>query len=321
MSSPEQPSVIRLDSTPDTSIPGPVRDLVGYGRRKPKVQWPGNASVACTITVNYEEGSEYSWDLGDKRSDGMSENYSSKTGATHRDLKSESTYEYGSRAGFWRLFDMFDEYSVPVSLFACGVALERNPEVSAYLRESEHEVCGHGWRYEEPWLLSREEEAAHIREAVQLITDCVGRRPVGWFSRSSPSVNTRELLVEEGGFVYDCDSVNDDLPYFTEVLGRRHLIVPYTEVYNDGRFVRGQGYGNPSDFFESCRQALDELKREGERGYPKMLSVGIHPRWIGQAGRAHAVRQLIEYANEIGGIWFARRNDIADWWLSHKWEY
>lgn len=305
----------------DKDVPGPRRDFVGYGRRKPKVTWPHDAKAAVQLIVNYEEGAEYSWPSGDGRSDGMGENYVSKMGAEYRDLKTESTYEYGSRAGIWRLLSLFAEYDIKVTFFACAVAVERNPEVGQWIAEAGHEVCGHGWRFTEHWRLDREEERKRLAWTVESLERTCGTRPRGWFSRSSPSVNTRELLVEEGGFLYDADSVNDDLPYHVEVLGRRHLIVPYTEVYNDGRFIRGQGYGSPDDFFESCRQAVDELRHEGHAGFPKMMSIGLHPRWIGQAGRTHGLRNFIEYSLEKGDVWFARGLDIAQWWEAHHAEF
>jgi allantoinase len=239
----------------------------------------------------------------------------------HRDLCAESVYEYGSRAGIWRLMRLFDEYGIKVTFYACAVALERNPEVGAWLQEAGHEPCSHGWRWSEHWLFDREEERRHMQWAIESIEKTCGERPLGWYCRYGPSVNTRELVVEEGGFVYDADAYNDDLPYFTEVLGKRHLVVPYTLTYNDGRYVLPQGYSSPSDFFDYCRRGLDEYRREGAAGYPKMMSVGLHPRWAGQAGRVSGLRELIEYALEAGDVWVTRRIDIARWWLAHHEEF
>jgi peptidoglycan/xylan/chitin deacetylase (PgdA/CDA1 family) len=304
----------------DQDIPGPRRDYVGYGRRPPKVVWPDGASVAVQVVVNYEEASEYSMAAGDNRNEGLAE-IPYVMPPEYRDLAAESVYEYGSRAGNWRLMRLFDEYGVKATYFAAAVALERNPEVAQWIRESGHEACSHGWRWEEHWLLDRETEREHIRWAIESIERTCGQRPQGWYCRYGPSVNTRELLVEEGGFVYDADAYNDDLPYFTEVNGKRHLIVPYTFTYNDGRYVLAQGFGGPSDFFDQCRRGLDELRREGRAGYPKMMSIGLHPRWAGQAGRTSALRELIEYALGLGDVWFARRIDIAEWWLAHHEEF
>jgi peptidoglycan/xylan/chitin deacetylase (PgdA/CDA1 family) len=171
-------------------------------------------------------------------------------------------------------------------------------------------------------LLSRDEERQHIQWAIESIQETCGERPLGWYCRYGPSINTRELLVEAGGFVYDSDAYNDDLPYFTSVAGKRHLIVPYNSFpYNDVRFVLAQGYSNPTDFFDCCQRGLDELWREGEAGYPKTMSIGLHPRLSGQAGRTSALREFIEYAQAKGGVWFARRIDIARWWLDHHEEF
>jgi peptidoglycan/xylan/chitin deacetylase (PgdA/CDA1 family) len=300
----------------DQDIPGPKREFVGYGRRQPKVVWPNEATVALNLVVNYEEGSEFSKPAGDGRNEGLAE-IPYVMPPEYRDLCAESVYEYGSRAGIWRLMRLFDEYGIKVTFYACAVALERNPEVGAWLREAGHEPCSHGWRWSEHWLFDREEERRQMQWAIESIEKTCGERPLGWYCRYGPSVNTRELVVEEGGFVYDADAYNDDLPYFTEVLGKRHLIVPYTLTYNDGRYVLPQGYSSPSDFFDYCRRGLDEYRREGAAGNPKMMSIGLHPRWAGQAGRVSGLRELIEYALEAGDVWFTRRIDIARWWLDH----
>ncbi|MCY4088284.1 MAG: polysaccharide deacetylase family protein [Actinomycetia bacterium] len=300
----------------DRDVPGPRRDLVGYGPRPPRVVWPDGAAVALNFVVNYEEGSEYSKPAGDERNEGQGE-FDYVMDPRYRDLGVESTYEYGSRAGIWRLLRLFDEYRVKTTFFACGAALERNPAFGRWLAQAGHEPCSHGWRWSEPWLFqSRADEQQHMRWAIESIERACGERPQGWFCRYSGSPHTRELLVEEGGFVYDADAYNDDLPYFTEVLGRSHLVVPYSLTYNDGRIL-AQGYGGLGDFFEYCKRGLDELRREGQAGYPKMMSVGLHPRWMGQAGRTSILRELIEYALSLGDVWITRRIDIANWWLEH----
>lgn len=304
----------------DRDVPGPRRDFVGYGRTKPQVVWPDEATVAVNLVVNYEEGSEYSLPAGDGRNEGLAE-IAYVMPAEHRDLAAESVYEYGSRAGVWRLMNLFDEYELKTTFFACAVALERNPEVGRWISESRHEPCSHGWRWSEQWLYTREQEREMIAHAITSIEQTCGERPLGWYCRYGPSVNTRELLVAEGGFVYDSDAYNDDLPYFVEVNGRRHLIVPYTFTYNDGRYVLPQGYGSPTDFFDYCRRALDEYRREGAAGRPKMMSIGLHPRWAGQAARTSGLREFIEYALDQGDVWFARRIDIARWWLEHQEEF
>ena len=300
----------------DRDVPGPSRDLVGYGAHPPRVVWPEGATVALNLVVNYEEGSEYSKPAGDERNEGQGE-FDYVMDPRYRDLGVESTYEYGSRAGVWRLLRLFDEYEIKTTFFACGAALERNPDVGPALAKAGHEPCSHGWRWSEPWLFAtRANEREHMQWAIESIERACRERPRGWFCRYSGSPHTRELLVEEGGFVYDADAYNDDLPYFTEVAGKRHLIVPYSLTYNDGRIL-AQGYGGLGEFFEYCKRGLDELRREGSAGYPKMMSVGLHPRWMGQAGRTSILRELIEYTLSLGDVWIARRIDIANWWLEH----
>ena len=298
----------------DQDIPGPRRDFVGHGRRPPQVEWPNGAKVAVNLVVNYEEGSEYSKPAGDGRNEGLAE-IQYVMDPDYRDLCAESVYEYGSRAGIWRIMRLFDEFDVKVTFFACAVALERNPGVGEWIQEAGHEPCSHGWRWSEHWLFDRDEERRRMQAAIESIEKTCGERPLGWYCRYGPSVNTRELVVEEGGFLYDADAYNDDLPYFTEVKGTRHLVVPYTLAYNDVHFVLPQGHGSPGDFFETCRRALDEYRREAEAGCPKMMSVGLHPRWIGQAARTSGLRDFIEYALGTGDVWFARRVDIARLWL------
>lgn len=246
--------------------------------------------MAVNLVVNYEEGSEYSKPAGDDRNEGPPE-VAYVFAREYRDLSAESVYEYGSRAGIGRLFRLFDEYRLRVTFFGCAVAFERNPEVGRALQEAGHDICGHGWRWIESWPLSCEEERQHIQWAIESFRQTCGARSLGWYWRYGPSVNTRELLVEEGGFLYDSDAYNDDLPYFTEVKARRHLVVPYSMTYNDM-----QGTRSPADFLDYCRRGLDELSREGDAGYPKMMSVGLHPRLIGQAGRTSALREFIEHA-------------------------
>jgi peptidoglycan/xylan/chitin deacetylase (PgdA/CDA1 family) len=304
----------------DQDMPGGPRDLVGYGPRPPRVRWPDGARVVVSLVLNYEEGAEYAVVAGDGRNEGFTEYNGESLGPEYRDLAAESVYEYGSRAGVWRLLRLFDRYDLKVTCFACAVALERNPAVAEWLAQAGHEVCCHGWRWSEYWRMSRQQEKDEMARAIESLQRLTGERPRGWYSRYGPSVNTRELLVEAGGFVYDSDAYNDDLPYFVEVQGQRHLIVPYTKTYNDVRFVIGQGYSEPADFVETCRQGLDYLWDEGET-HPKMMSIGLHARLMGQAARAAALRDFIDYALGKPGVKFMRRLDIAQWWLDHHAEF
>jgi peptidoglycan/xylan/chitin deacetylase (PgdA/CDA1 family) len=299
-----------------TDIPGPIRDYVGYGPHVPAVVWPNGATLALNIVVNFEEGSEVSYLAGEGRNETVGELAGAAMEPKYRDLMVEHVFEYGSRAGIWRLLRLFDEYDVKATMFAAAIALERNPAVGTWIQKSCHDVCSHGWRWTEHWRLSREEERAHIAAAVESITRTCGAPPNGWYCRYAASVHTRELIAEYGGpFLYDADAYNDDLPYFVDVKGRRRLVIPYNALpYNDGRFV---GNITPSDFVDICKRGIDEYRREGLAGWPKMMSIGLHPRYAGQAGRTSALREIIEYALKLGDIWFARRVDIAQWWLEH----
>ena len=308
-----------LQAFHDQPVPGPPRDYVGYGRHIPKVRWPNNARVAINLVLNYEEGSEYSHPAGDKKNDGLTE-IPYVMEATYRDLAAESVYEYGSRVGVWRVQRLIDGYKLPLTCFAAATALERNREVAAWLQEAGHEPCSHGWRWEEVWKLSREDEYQHILWAIASFQDTVGQRPRGWYCRYGPSVHTRELLVEEGGFVYDADAYNDDLPYFTTVKGTRHLVVPYSLTYNDARFVLAQGYSSPTDFADALKRAFDTYWEEGA-ARPRMMSIGLHPRLIGQAARISGLKDFLDYALDKGDVWFAKRIDIAHWWLEHHEEF
>lgn len=302
-----------------TNTQGPDRDLVGYGRSLPAVRWPNGARVAVSFVLNWEEGSETSYWAGDGRNTvGMSET-PGRTPDGVRDLGIESVYEYGSRAGVWRLQRLFDEFDIPLTFFTTAWTIQRYDEVNAWMIERDHEPAGHGLRWDRMWEYGRDEEHERIRESVAIIEDRLGQRPLGWYSRYSPSIHTRELLVEEG-FVYDSDSYADDLPYFTDVGGRRHLVVPYTLTTNDGRFTTSPGYSDPHSFLDHLVRAFDHLWDEG-REVPKMMSIGLHPRIAGQPARAHALRAFIEHAGERGDVWFARRLDIANWWLAHHDEF
>jgi peptidoglycan/xylan/chitin deacetylase (PgdA/CDA1 family) len=300
-------------------IAGPTRDYVGYGRNVPRVVWPGQARVAISIIINYEEGSEVHMAADDRNEAGLGE-LAYAMEARYRDLAMESVYEYGSRAGIWRLQRLFDARGVPVTFFAAAIALERNPEVARGLRDSDHEPYSHGWRWEEMWRLTRAEEKAHMAAAIASFEETCGRRPLGWYCRYGPSVNTRELVVEDGDFVYDSDAYNDDLPYHVEVKGKTHLVVPYTLTYNDARFAAAPGYGSPSHFFDLLKRGFDCYWEEGA-SHPRMMNIGLHPRLIGQAGRATALGEFIDYARAKGGVWFARRIDIANWWNDHHAEF
>ena len=291
-----------------------TRDLIGYGPNPPIVMWPNGARIAVSVVINYEEGSEYSTLDGDPSQETGGESPSPMS-AGERDLANESFFEYGSRVGVWRLMRILEKNNVKGTFFACALALERNPEVGLQIIRQGHEVMGHGNRWEEYYKMDRDSEREAIRQAVASITTTTGQRPTGWYTRYGPSLNTRELVVEEGGFDYDCNAYNDDLPYYTQVNGRPWLVVPYSLEVNDFKFWRGELI-TPNDFFESAKSCFDMLYEEGAT-HPKMMSVGLHCRIIGKPSRAYALDQFLKYASEKSGVWFARRDEIARWWKEH----
>jgi allantoinase len=293
-------SISDVSIVPGGAGTGPARDLVGYAGSVPAVRWPGGARIAISLVLNIEEGSEVAVGNGDDANEtGLAEVPAVYSSSGQRDLAIESMYEYGSRAGYFRLAAVADEFRVPVTAFACAVALEKNPVVS------------HGYRWEDVTLLSREEERGHIRLALESFDRTLGFRPEGWYCRYGPSVHTRELLVEEG-FRYDCNSYADDLPYFTDVNGTRHLVIPYSLNNNDGKFSSGE-FGSPREFSEHLQYEFDMLYAEGATA-PRMMSVGLHLRLAGHPARTKALRDFIRYAQSFPDVWFATRTQIADAW-------
>ena len=288
------------------------RDFVGYGPNPPQVEWPNGARIAISVVVNYEEGSEYSLLDGDPHRESNNE-VPSPLPLDQRDLANESFFEYGSRAGVWRIMNILGEYDVKSTFFCCALALELNPHVGPEIVRRGHEVFGHGYRWEEYFKMDRDAEREAIRKTIESLKRTTGERPLGWYVRYGPSVNTRELVVEEGGFVYDSMAYNDDLPYYTEVKGKKWLVIPYSLEVNDTKFWRG-GMVSPSDYYEAMKNTFDLLYQEGAT-HPKMMSIGLHCRIAGKPSRAVALRQFLEYARGFPDVWFARRIDIARWWL------
>jgi peptidoglycan/xylan/chitin deacetylase (PgdA/CDA1 family) len=298
----------------DVAVEGPARELVGYGENPPIVRWEGDAKVAVQIVINYEEGSEKTFAMGDNTNDILYELPFALDG--QRDLAVESMYEYGTRAGIWRVLRVFDAAGVPVTWFAAAVALERNPAVAEKLASRRDEAAGHGYRWSNHFEMTREEEREAIKRAIESIKQTTGSRPLGWYCREM-STNTRELVVEEGGFVYDSDCYNDDLPYWTRVLDRPHLVVPYGLVVNDARYVLPQGFGSPEHFFEMAKAHLDRLRNDGD-DVNRMMSIGLHPRITGNPARSDALARFIDYAQALGDVWFARRIDIANTFIEQQ---
>ena len=293
------------------------RDLVGYGANPPHPKWPGDAKIALQIVLNYEEGSEYSIPDGDDTSEiYLREVPGSSMGKGMRDLQVESIYEYGSRVGFWRLMRLFKEKDIQVTIFGAALALERNPAAAKAIVDAGYDICCHGWRWIGYHLLDEAEEREHIQKAVASLKKLTGDRPLGWYCRYAPSVNTRRLVVEEGGFLYDSDAYNDDLPYWVEVEGKSHLVIPYTLDNNDMKYCVAPGFNSGNDFYTYLKDAFDVLYAEGETS-PKMMSVGLHARLAGKPGRIAALARFIDYVQSRDRVWICRRLDIAKHWIEN----
>lgn len=290
------------------------RDLLGYGGDPPQAGWPNGARLALQFVLNIEEGGESSLFNGDPRSEAWLHELPGRPAREgERDPSVEGMYEYGSRAGVWRILELFRERALPLTAFAVGRALELTPEIGRALGEAGHEVAGHGYRWLDYRSVPEEEERAHIRRTIAVIEQCCGRRPLGWYTgRVSP--NTRRLVREEGGFLYDSDSYNDDLPYWLP--GKPpHLVIPYTLVNNDFRYLIPTGFATGQDFLQLLKDALDCLWLEGARR-PKVMSVGLHGRISGHPARAMALARFLDYAQEREAVWICRREEIARHWLA-----
>jgi putative urate catabolism protein len=300
-------------------IPGQYpRDLVGYGRHTPDPKWQGNARIAVQFVINYEEGGENCILHGDAASEAF---LSEIVGATPllgvRHMNMESIYEYGSRAGFWRLHRLFTERQIPVTIYGVAMALERNPEAVAAMLEADWEIASHGYRWIDYQYIGEETEREHIHKAIAIQTRVTGSRPLGWYQgRTSP--NTRRLVVEEGGFLYDSDSYADDLPYWVQDYGKPHLVIPYTLDNNDMRFAIAQGFNSGDQFFAYLRDTFDVLYAEGKTA-PKMMNIGLHCRLVGRPGRSAALARFLDYVQQHEQVWLCRRIDIArHWYEYHK---
>ncbi len=291
-----------------------IRDLIGYGANPPHPRWPGGARLAINFVLNYEEGSEYATGLGDGVSDVfLTEMSSSPVPRGERDLAAESMFEYGSRVGFWRIMRLFEERRLPLTVFGCAMALEQNPAAAKAIVAAGHDVCCHGWRWVEHFRLSEQEEREHIRRAVQSLVASTGSRPLGWYCRYGPSINTRRLVREEGGFLYDSDAYNDELPYYIVDGDAPHLVVPYTQANNDTKYTNGL-FASGSDYFDYHRDAFDLLYQEGITA-PKMMSVGLHCRLVGHPSRALGLAKFLDYVSAHPDVWVCRRIEIARHWL------
>lgn len=293
------------------------RDLRGYGEYPPNPCWPDNARVAVQVVVNYEEGGENCLLHGDSHSEAfLSEIVGASAWEGQRHWNMESIYEYGSRAGFWRLLKILNEYEIPATVFGVASALARSPEQTQAMKSSGWEIASHGLKWIEYKDFSEEEERQHIAESICLHKEVTGERPLGWYTGRC-SMNTLRLAVEEGSFKYISDSYADDLPYWIKVGERDQLVVPYTLDVNDMRFATPQGFNSGDQFYCYLKDSFDMLYLEGGEGAAKMMSIGLHCRLIGRPGRAQALRRFFSYVKRVPGVWFARRIEIARHWAKH----
>jgi putative urate catabolism protein len=303
------------------------RDLIGYGRDVPHARWPGQARIAVQFVLNYEEGSENNVLHGDPASEQFLSEIVGAAAYPARHMSMESIYEYGSRAGVWRILREFEKRGLPLTVFGVAMAMQRHPELTSAFEELGHEIACHGLRWIHYQNIDEETERRHLREAVAIFREMTGFAPQGWYTgRDSP--NTRRLVVEHGGFVYDSDYYGDDLPFWTEVevagAARPHLVVPYTLDSNDMRFATPQGFNTGEQFFQYLKDSFDVLYAEGDPGgldRPKMLSVGMHCRLLGRPGRFRALQRFLDYVQSHEQVWICRRIDIAEHWIqTHPYE-
>ncbi|WP_087689065.1 MULTISPECIES: allantoinase PuuE [unclassified Pandoraea] len=293
------------------------RDLIGYGRHVPFADWPGRARVAVQFVLNYEEGGENCVLHGDRASEQFLSEIIGAAAYEARHMSMESIYEYGSRAGVWRILREFERRGLPLTVFGVAMAMQRHPEVTAAFQELGHEIACHGWRWIHYQNMDEATEREHMRIAIDIFKEMTGSAPLGWYTgRDSP--NTRRLVVEQGGFVYDSDNYGDDLPFWTQVETssgevKPHLVVPYTLDTNDMRFAAPQGFNTADHFFHYLRDAFDVLYAEGDEA-PKMLSIGMHCRLLGRPGRFAALQRFLDHIEKHDRVWVCRRIDVARHW-------
>jgi putative urate catabolism protein len=293
------------------------RDMIGYGRTPPDPKWPGDAKVALQFVINYEEGGENNILHGDAASEAfLSEIVGAQPWPGQRHMNMESIYEYGSRAGFWRLWRMFRQRGIPVTVYAVATALQRNPPAVEAMKEADWEIASHGLKWIEYKDYDKESERADMMEAIRIHTEVTGERPLGWYTGRS-SIHSTDLAAEEGGFLYSSDAYADDLPYWITGPHGPHLIIPYTLDANDMRFATPQGFNSGDQFFSYLKDGFDVLYEEGEQGAPKMMSIGLHCRLVGRPNRAAALARFLDYAQSHDRVWMPRRIDIARHWHAH----
>jgi len=291
------------------------RNMIGYGSKKLKVNWPNNARIALQVVLNYEEGAENSILHGDKNSEVFLSEIINAQPIRGRNISMESLYEYGSRSGFWRIHELFQEKKIPITIFGVGMALERNPDICKAIIDADYEVASHGWRWIDYQNIKKSEEKKHMNLAIKTIKKIFGKRPLGWYTgRCSP--NTRDLVFEDGEFLYDSDSYSDDLPYWEIRNKKKQLIIPYTLDNNDMRFATNQGFNTGDHFYTYLKDSFDALYEEGKTN-PKMMSVGLHCRLIGKPGRIQSLKKFLDYVLKHEDVWLCKRIDIAKHWIKN----
>ena len=291
------------------------RDMIGYGSKEPRVTWPNNAKLALQIVLNYEEGAENNILHGDKNSETFLSEIIGAKAIKDRHINMESMYEYGSRRGFWRIHKLFQEKKIPVTIFGVAMALERNPEVCNAIKNGNYEIACHGWRWIDYQNVKKSVEKKDMKLAIKTIKKIFGERPLGWYTGRC-STNTRDLVFEDGGFLYDSDSYSDDLPYWKYKKNIKQLIIPYTLDNNDMRFATNQGFNSGDQFYTYLKDSFDALYDEGKTN-PKMMSVGLHCRLIGRPGRFQALKKFIDYVLKFDDVWICKRVDIAKHWIKN----
>ena len=291
------------------------RNFIGYGANGKKISWPNNSKLALQFVLNYEEGGENCVLNGDKHSETFLSEIIGAKAIKGRHISMESIYEYGSRSGFWRLDKLFKEKKIPVTIFGVGLALEQNPDVCDAIKNGNYEIAAHGYRWIDYQDIKKSVEKKHMQQAIKTIKNIFGSRPLGWYTgRCSP--NTRDLVFDNGGFLYDSDSYSDDLPYWEQRGKKKQLIIPYTLDNNDMRFATNQGFNTGDHFYNYLKDSFDALYEEGKTN-PKMMSVGLHCRLIGRPGRIQSLKKFIDYVLKFEDIWICKRIDIAKHWIKN----
>ena len=291
------------------------RNLVGYGQKDFKIEWPNKAKIAVQFVLNYEEGGENCVLNGDKYSETFLSEIIGAKPIEGRHMNMESIYEYGSRRGFWRIYKNFNDRKIPLTIFGVGLALEKNKEICLAIKESNFEIVSHGYKWIDYQFIDEEIEKEHIIKSYEIIKSIFGEYPLGWYTgRTSP--NTRRLVVENTNVIYDSDSYSDDLPYWEKINDKQHLIIPYTLDNNDMRFATNQGFNSGEQFFQYLKDSFDCLYKEGETN-PKMMSIGLHCRLIGRPGRIQSLLKFLDYIQQFKDVWICKRNEIAEHWYQN----